>query len=69
MHIYHDIRMKSQWEDGKKNEERMYNYISKNNRINFLDNNYESRIISRIDKQVKFVPHNIKKLLGKTIVT
>ncbi len=57
--------MKSQWEDGKKNEERMYNYISKNNRINFLDNNYESRIISRIDKQVKFVPHNIKKIIRK----
>ena len=65
LHIYHDIRMKSQWEDGKKNEERMYNYISKNNRINFLDNNYESRIISRIDKQVKFVPHNIKKIIRK----
>ena len=57
--------MKSQWEDGKKNEERMYNYISKKERINFLDNNYESRIISKIDKQVKFMPRDIKKLIRK----
>lgn len=65
LHIYHDIRMKSQWEDGRKNEERMYNYISKKERINFLDNNYESRIISKIDKQVKFMPRDIKKLIRK----
>ncbi len=65
LHIYHDIRMKSQWEDGKKNEERMYNYISKNNRINFLDNDYESRIVSRINKQLKFKPKYIKKIIRK----
>ena len=50
LHIYHPIRMKSQWEDGKKNEQRMYNYISKNLRLNFLDNDFENRIIKKLQK-------------------
>ena len=63
LHIYHDIRMKSQWEDGKKNEERMYNYISKKDRINFLNNDYGSRIVSRINKKSNFKPQEIKKII------
>lgn len=63
LHIYHDIRMKSQWEDGKKNQERMYNYISTKDRINFLDNDYESRIVSRINKNVDFKKKDIIKII------
>lgn len=65
LHIHHDIRMKSQWEDGKKNEKRMYNYISQKNRIDFLDNDYESRVVSRINKELNFKTKNVKKIIRK----
>lgn len=45
LHIYHPIRMKSQWEDGKKNEKRMFDYISKENRINYMNQDFSSRIL------------------------
>lgn len=46
-HIKHPIRMKSQWEDGKKNEERMNAYLSNNKRIDFLDQDFVPRILKK----------------------
>ncbi len=61
-HIKHPIRMKSQWEDGKKNEDRMNKYLSNSTRINYLNQDFNKRILNKIIKYPnKKVSKQIKK--------
>lgn len=61
-HIKHPIRMKSQWEDGKKNEDRMNKYLSSSTRINYLNQDFNKRILNKIIKYPnKKVSKEIKK--------
>lgn len=64
LHIYHPIRMKTQWEDGKKNEERMFKYLRNKKRIDFMANNFEERVLCKIKKERRLIdikPVNIKR--------
>lgn len=61
LHIKHPIRMKTQWEDGKKNEIKMNEYLSQKNRINYLESDYEKRIITKFEKKSEFISPTIKK--------
>lgn len=44
-HIYHDIREKTQWEDGRKNEMRMLQHLASLDFPNYLNDSLEQRIL------------------------
>ncbi|MDO5568564.1 MAG: glycosyltransferase family 2 protein [bacterium] len=48
-HIKHPIRMKTQWEDGKKNEKKMNDYLSNSLRIDYYNQELSKRIIKRVE--------------------
>lgn len=54
LHISHPIRMKSQWEDGKKNEKRMFKYIKNEKRVNYMAQDFSLRIISEYENNPKY---------------
>lgn len=68
LHIFHPIRMKSQWEDGKKNEKRMFEYISKEKRINYMNQDFSSRILLEYQNNHIYnkIPIKPKKIIYNT---